>query len=283
MAYLAYRRIRDVAAAHGRSYGAAHARIQRSLASIPRIIPAPFTWNWLFGHELVLVADALWLRVNGQRVTVYIVLLREIDSTTAHLVIAHPLPGTESGEGWRRILSALPRSMREWITTATIDGHGGLHGAIEDLCSVPGDPVGIQWCQFHCKRELLRRVGKKAIERNRATRLCWDLALRLLDTPQYGERRFWWALLALAARLPACPERTWRAVLWFRMASPRATIAYRYTCQHVPTTSNSAEAMCKALRRILRKVRPSSAERVLLACRLLLRRNPTVTCRGWNS
>lgn len=272
--------VRDIAALRKQSYGGAHAALQRGIGKLMRDRPQAFPWD---NGEVILIADALWLRIKGERVTVYVVLLRLPHESTAYLVSVQPLFGWESGKGWREVIRAFPRCLREYVAAAVIDGNGGLQEAIQEHCGIPPDePVLMQHCQFHCLAALLHRLGKKAVRVQPDTALCWEFARRMLATADADERLIWRNLLVMAIRLPECPERTRRGIIWFDVAYRRTTVCYDSPSRSIPTTTGTAEAVCRQLRRTFERIRPRSAERLQQACRLFLRRHPQFRCAGWN-
>lgn len=271
--------IRDLASLRDNSYGTAHERLQRGIFTYLSAPYPPLTWN---GSCLVLVADALWLRVGGERVTIYIILLRGTDNRQAWTFVVLPLQGWESEAGWRAALNLIPTAMRQSVIGVTIDGHSGLHAAMENLCGEPHCRPVIQWCQFHCLAELRRRLGKKTIRHDPHTARCWSIARTILDEWRKPQRDIWVQLLALALRNPGCCQRTRLAMRWFLSVVPRVTALFDVPDSSVPATNGSAEAMCKRLRALLNKVRPSTFDRVCLASLVFRRLHPTVCCLKWN-
>jgi len=215
------------------------------------------------------------------RITVYIVLFRHLFAKEAHVVLAHPKVGWECEQHWRWIISCIPPHVRECIVGATIDGNSGLRNAIADLCGEPDFPPLIQRCQFHCLAELRRRLGKKAVCRDPATCLCWNMARSLLREPDAKRRSILGKLIVLAIRVPRCSKRTREGMAWFLHIAPEATVLYGKPDLGIPTTTGSAEATCKKLRSILRRIRPMNPKRILAACDMLRRLHPTVTCLPW--
>lgn len=272
--------IRDLAYLCDQSYGTAHERLQRGLAVASALPVAPLQW-WR-GHCVILVADALWTHVGNERATVYIILLRGTESPHAYTTVALPLPGWESEAGWCRAFKRIPAEVLQEVIGATIDGHAGLHAAVQWACGEPDWRPVIQWCQFHCLAELLRKLGKRSVHSNPHARCCWMMARAVLDENRQPQRDIWAKLIILASRSADCPERTRLAMRWFLSVLPRVTALFSVPDSAVPATNGSAESLCKQLRAVLNKIRPSSWERLQSACDIFLRLHPRVGCLKWN-
>lgn len=284
--YLAgHRSIRSRAALLHQSYGATHDQLDRSIATISHAAcTAPFLWR--DGEEIILVADAVWLSMNGIPTTIYIVLLRHCEgSEHASVVLVHPQIGRECEEHWRYVIGLLPLHLREHIVGATIDGHRGLFNAIAALCGDAVQPPLVQRCQFHVLAELRHRIGWRRIQCHRTTHHLWTLARQLLQSHDLSTlHRRTRELVVNLSTSTDLPKETQEALSWFFHTLPHTTVYLREPHPYnLPTTTGSAEAMCKKVRWLLQKQRPTSPEKVLRVCRLLMKLHPTVRCRSWRS
>lgn len=258
-----------------RSLGATHRRLRRGLCQLARgLLRPPLP---AFGG-VIIVADALWLRIRGRRVTVYVILVRPVWSDTAVVAVVLPREEWECEAGWRAALLELPPTLRRCVRGASVDEHAGLTRALRDLCGEPGEDLPIQWCQFHCLAEFLRKLGRKTVKRDPVTAAVWGLVRRMLREPRASARRRLIHQLQRLARRRVCPPRTVRAVHWFLARIPRVTVTFRYPRRRLPTTTGSAESSCNLLRTLFRRVRPRSMDALETACAIFLRLHPTIQC-----
>lgn len=174
--------VRSLRARGHRSYGATHVRLHRGLRRLRRRLPPPVVPS---RGALLVVADALWLWISGERVTIYVILLRPVRGGTATVAVVLTRAEWECAEGWRAAFLQLPASARSRVRGATIDEHTGLRNAIRELC----DPdLPIQWCQFHGVSQLLHKLGKKMVKRDPVTAAVWETARRILAEPRAPAR-----------------------------------------------------------------------------------------------
>jgi hypothetical protein len=256
------------------SYGTAHERIRRGIGSfLQQSSVGLFSWS---GQDVTLVPDALWLFCGGERWTVYCVLARHVGDREARIAVCGARRGGETHAGWHAAIEALPFHMRLCTVGVTSDGHGGLERAVRELC-----PQAIhQRCQFHVLADLLRRLGKKAVGCNPDTQRCWQVARSILRAEDPRERKLWYDVLGTAVRMPFCPERTRDAALWFLRIAEEAVAAYRNPLADIPLTTGSAEAMCKRMRRVFLRVRPTSPAHLQQAMEVFIHLYPFVQCNG---
>jgi hypothetical protein len=233
---------------------------------------------------LIAIVDALWLWVKGERVTVYVILLKRVYRGNAITAVVYPERGWEGEAGWIAACKQLSPSVRRRIFAATIDEHSGLRSAVSSLFGTPEHPPLIQWCQFHCLAELLRKLGKKRIRHNAFAQMVWENARDLFQCSLGQLCDFCLYILQAVPRDPRCPAKVKVAAAWFVSRLPQTCVAHIYESLGIPGTTGSAEATCKRLRKLLTRVRPTSFERV----QLLLASTPNLThiaghqelCRG---
>jgi hypothetical protein len=92
---------------------------------------------------LVLVADAMWYRIAGEKFTVYITLLKAIDENKAFVLMPTIVPGHECTDGWREALWRIPPDVFPLIRAVVSDGVKSLH------CVTSQFPWVHQRCHFH--------------------------------------------------------------------------------------------------------------------------------------
>ena len=110
------------------------------------------SWEMPPPGNLILIADAMWQGLEGVCCTIYLCLVRPIDSDRAYILKPVIISDGESYEGWKTVLSALPDELRSRIVALVCDGHTGL--------LILGRNYGwhIQRCHFH----VLARIYKYA-------------------------------------------------------------------------------------------------------------------------
>ncbi len=269
--------IRGIAARLDRSIGATHDRVRRRITVMAqRPVPSDRIPS---DGPLLLIADALWTMVAGERWTVSVVIIRAVAAPVAHIVLVRPERGGEGAVSWHRAIHQLPEAVRNRVVAATTDGHRGLRDAIRSACRRPhGNAIPIQRCTFHVLAELLRRIGKKETRADAHATRAWALARRLLREPRMHQRHAMAAGLQAVADHRRCPPRTRDAIRWFLRQVPDATVCYRATHHRMPSTTACAEAACKQLRRTLTRIRPTTESALALAADTFIRMSRPLRC-----
>lgn len=271
--------IRGIAQRLDRSIGATHDRVRRRITAIARQ-PIPSDRIPSEG-PLILIADALWTMVAGERWTVSIILLRAVHEPVARIALVHPERGGEGAVSWHRAIHRLPEATRNRVVAATTDGHRGLRDAIRSACRRPGgNAIPIQRCTFHVLAELLRRIGKRETRSDAYATRAWVLARRMLREPRMHQRHVMGAALRVVADRPQCPSRTRDAIRWFLRQVPDATVCYRTTHHRMPATTACAEAAYKQLRRTLTRIRPTTESTLTLAADTYFRMSHPIQCKS---
>lgn len=279
------RTVRDFRQTADRSLGVAHVRVTRGVRELGRSLSYPkLPGKASQESSFLAVADALWLWVQGERVTAYVILVRGLFETEAVPAVVMACRGWESEAGWRAAFDRLPPGIRDHLLSVTVDENGGLLSVVRSLKEYPQDrecsPL-LQVCQFHRLADLQRRIGKKCIRRNALAGRTWDLARRLFKTADELERQMIPDLLRYRiAEHSDCPEHLRKAIHAFLQNFEDALIANNYTFLGIPATTGSAEATCKRLRALFRKIRPTSLRKAQAASRLFRKIHPTILCNG---
>lgn len=272
--------IRGIAARLDRSIGATHERVRRRIV---RIANAPVPTDRIPPDgPLICIADALWTTVAGERWTVSMVLLRAVHATEAVVALAHAEPGGEGAVSWHRATRRLPVEVRDRVVAATIDGKRGLRDALLIGCRRPGrNPIPLQRCTFHILAEFLRRIGKRETRQEPVfAGRAWMVGRRLLREPRMHQRNALETILRTIGAHARCPRRTCDAIRWFIRQIPDATVCYRVTHHRIPSTTATAEAACKQLRRILTRIRPTTPSALALAAETFLRMSRPIRCKS---
>ncbi len=239
--------VRDVQEATGCSRSAAHRRVVRGIRRLADDLPAPASPGppTGSGEALIAVADGLWLRVGGTRVTVYIILIRPVGATEAVPAVILPLPGWESLAGWQAAFQRLPTSIRKCLVSVTVDEHGRLLSVVRSLRTPPDSYPLIQYCQFHRLAEFARQLGRKSIRWNRFAARAWDEARLLFRTRRAFDHRACIRFLQSISRSAGCPEHVQRAIRAFLREIHLACTALEFGWTGIPATTGSAEATCR--------------------------------------
>ena len=72
--------------------------------------------------QLVLIADALRLKLQGREYVLYDMAVKPTDRNTAFFLEPVLLEGHESAHGWRQAISGIMLSVRQRIATLVSDG-----------------------------------------------------------------------------------------------------------------------------------------------------------------
>lgn len=270
--------VRSLAVRLGKSVGTAHRRLrQRMVAFVHETPRSPIPAATPF----VLIADGLWILMNGVRWTIALVLLRERNGDRASLAAVIPRRGYENTALWCDAFTRIPEEVKTRVIGAVSDDNGGLQRAIT-LTFVRSScyPIPVQRCIFHLLAEFLRKLTKKATRTNPVTKRVWHLSRVLLNEPRAHQRHAMEAMIVNLVKRADCPPRTKLATRWFVKRIPEATVCYRAAHARLPTTSSCAEAICKKLRKMLGRIRPRTESDLLLACELFIRLTPSVRCKS---
>lgn len=119
-------------------------------------------WQKLLSNKvkLIAIADALWHRVDGKRITIYVIFLRPINKEVA--VICPPIFVSEHENrfGWETAFLSLPESILSSIVALVCDGHTALVAI--------GRKNGwlVQRCHFHLIANLQMYLGPRRSPRS---------------------------------------------------------------------------------------------------------------------
>ena len=94
-------------------------RLKKSMTRKQRENEYPKGW-------LILLADALWFNLNGQRWTLYILAIRSVTGGRAFFLDPILLRGRESGDGWQKAIDSIPVDIRNRLLALVSDGFRGL-------------------------------------------------------------------------------------------------------------------------------------------------------------
>lgn len=104
--------------------------VQRALArSLEKYVRVNDT-EWLAlvpkQGDLLLVADAIWYRVEGMKYTIYVLLLRPRQGSVAVILPPVLFPGHEDNAGWEHAYATIPEAVQARIRAMVCDGGTSL-------------------------------------------------------------------------------------------------------------------------------------------------------------
>lgn len=226
---------------------------------------------------LILIADALVLRIRKRWYTVYCVLLRRSAGGRAVVLPLVILPGVETPAGWNEALGRLGVSEISRIRALVCDGHRGLTSWAKAHALV------IQRCHFHLLAAIQHRRNRWSRTENRAEgERVHALVVEALTTTD-GERLH--SLLqaiddeAFSTRSPHL-----RKILRGFTTSYEDFRSYLYHPNlHLPTTSNTAESFIGLVREMRHRARGFSSEASFSRwLEALVKHRGSIACNGFS-
>lgn len=241
--------LRVVAKARGCGKDTVQLRVKKSLAVYLKKHGNDWLALLVSPSPLIAVADAIWYRVQGQRYTIYVILLRPIKSDQAVICPPVIVKGHESIPGWREALEALPKSLEKRIVALVSDGVGSL------LSLVKARPWVIQRCHFHLISAVQNYLttGPRSRNRQYAFRVM-HLVQEILTCADQGKLQT--LTRALAKIRTESRSRGLRRVLGGLLRDLADYHAYlNFPELHLPATSNTAESFIQCLRDLMYRCR----------------------------
>lgn len=227
---------------------------------------------------LIAIVDGIWYRVQGQRYTIYVMLLRPIDSSQAVICPPVIVKGHEGIPGWQQALSTLPKSLESRIVALVSDGVGSL------LSLVKHRPWLIQRCHFHLISAVQNYLttGPRSRQRQYAFQVM-HLVQKILACGEPGKLRK--LLHTLEMIRIKSRSRGLRRVLGGLLKDLPDYHAYlNFPALHLPTTSNTAESFIQCIRDLMYRCRGfrslSSLQRWLRGLSIF---KQTIRCNGEKS
>jgi len=224
-------------------------RAQRMLARSLRKYVASHNQDWArFIPEhgrLIAVADGIWHRIGEKKITVYVILLRSVQSNRA--VICPPVfvPGWEDRHGWEQAFASLPDTISSRICSLVCDGHVAL------VALGKRERWHIQRCHFHLIANLNMYLGTR---KNAAANTILSLVQRLITTANPITSR---EICAKLRHIRATSKsRGVRRVLGGLETHYRDFQTYaRHPNLSLPLTTNSAESCISGMRDLMHRCR----------------------------
>lgn len=226
---------------------------------------------------LIAIVDGWVATIKGERFVVCLILLRSVRGKYAIIMEPHIAKGYEHLTGWRDAFDCLPQETKKRICALVSDGLTGMHVLARENEWV------YQRCHFHLLKVMQSLRGKRwsTVKHKALREEMYQMIVSLLKEP--SER----SALCLSDKLkellsnPKCPK--WFALRtrgFFRQLAYFRTYL-QYPELHLPSTTNSAENICRALTETKRKTRGfSSIESLKLWITVQIRAMKPVRCNG---
>lgn len=212
-------------------------------------------WLSSLSHHgsLIAIADAVWHTICGEKMTIYLILLRPAGGTEATILLPVFVRGHEDGRGWSYAWDRVPRAYKRRIAALVCDGQQWL--------TAYGFRQGwvVQRCQFHLLANLQMYLGVR--DRKRKSKVL-TLVHALLATSNPDRTRR--VLGALRKIRIATTSRGLRRVLSGLETNYRDFQSYlRHPNLNLPTTTNTAESCISGIRELMRRCRGFRSKKAL--------------------
>jgi len=248
------------------------ARIRRTLT--PYLLRMP--WPTVPPGPLILITDAFIQHIAGGIWTVYLFLVRPIQSQKAFILPPYIRYGKEHVHGgWTHALDSLSQEVKERIVAMVSDG------AREACVYAKRQGWLVQRCQFHIKMSIANYVTPGPLSRHKDLAQCiYPLIYTVLYSTE--EKEVASSIVALQDMLPGVRSRKLKKVLSGFTKNYQDYRTYiRVPQYNLPITSNSAEAWVRDIRTLLSRSRgfrtTASFQKWLEA---LCKNKKSIMCRG---
>lgn len=233
-------------------------------------------WPHIPNGPLIAIADAMFVLIHGQPHTIYIILLRSVESSTAVIASASLIPGHEQlTPGWREMFADLPTEVRQRILALVCDGNQGLLGMADRHDWI------LQRCQFH----LLARLKNYASDSDWNRSNYWgEYIQKTVKEVLYttDPQRLTQALLDIQKICEQTTSKGIRKVLvGFLKYHTDYRTYLRYPALHLPRTSNSMESLNALFRKLQSLAHGfNSAQALGMWLEAFCKHRQTITCHG---
>lgn len=199
--------------------------------------------------RLIVIADAIWYRVQSERYCIYIILLRSVDTNEAVICPPVIVKGHEGTKGWQLALGHLPNDLENRIVALVSDGVGSLLALVK--------PRGwiIQRCHFHLISAVQNYLttGPRSPYREYALKVM-RLVQQILRCGD--QQRLKQIVSAIQTVRNQSRSRGLRRVLGGLLNDLPDYHAYlNYPGLNLPTTSNAAESFIQCIRDLMYRCR----------------------------
>ncbi len=227
--------------------------------------------------SMILIADALVIKVEKVYYAVHIMLIRSVSREVAVILPPVISPGSESRGAWRSVLHTIPGNTRERIVALIADGKPCFKGLSREF------GWRLQRCHFHLLAELHRYASFK--RRSKHQQIVWrivQITTRIIHEKREDKLNELLAEMKCLKNDPRVPERMKRRFLsGFLRNYPFYRTYLNYPKLKLPTTTNPCESVISLIRKLLfqaRGFRSCTSYEQWIKAVLLLRK--TIVCKG---
>ena len=219
----------------------------------------------------MLLADALWFELDGNRWTLYLFAVRSITGGEAYFLDPVLLAGRETGNGWIEALSSMPTEIGNRVLALVSDGFRGLCHLAKEKSWV------IQRCHFHLLAQFKVQLGFwKKLPDHPTRKEIYSMVCKLLKTKDH-EKEYSEKLYELLTS-KHCPSRYREVGMEFLRRLSEFRSYLKYPELHLPHTTGCLESFNKIIRDRCKYVR--TPESLRLRAISLTRVRTTVTCNN---
>lgn len=223
--------------------------------------------------KLIAIADALMAHTEGKLVTIYLIMVKRPQDTTAIILPPYLGVARENDAGWFHAFAAIPETVRKRIFCLVSDGKRGLRLAAKRYGWL------LQRCHFHALGSFERRLSARGRMREEGTALRHAVVTVLRSR---SERRVREALARLVKLSHQVASQMLRQMI-------REFIRYHehfrtylaYPAYRIPTTTGAVESLNSLLRDMLRRTRGLRTHRSLETWVAgFVKHQRSITCNG---
>lgn len=227
--------------------------------------------------RLIAIIDGYQLFFSNDPWTLYLLLLRPLTTSWATVIEPCLIAGQETIRGWEQVFEALPQEVLERIQAVVSDGTIGIEQMVRSRGWV------MQRCHIHLLRVLRRLLGNRwdKVEAKQLRKEAYEHVITVLTSSDKCEVQQSIVSLRSLAYSVRCPRQFGLKLRGFLRSYEAFRSYHMYPELNLPTTTNSAEAVCGKIAELNRRTRsfrnPQSFEKwVKVQVRLM----PKVQCRG---
>lgn len=189
-------------------------------------------------ESLIVIADAMMRSINHEVHSIYLILLRSINSSEALITPPFIQKGRESWLGWQEAFRQLPEPIMASICALVADKHQGLRSVAKYNNWI------FQGCHFHALASLQGRWSKSRWSHNKEMgEKIFKIATNILTNPneELVKNRYIPELIKIRKTTTSSRAKT---ILSSFIRDYQCYRAYLYHRElHLPRTSNAAESL----------------------------------------
>lgn len=227
--------------------------------------------------QTIAVIDGYQLFFGKQPWTLYLVLLRPINTTTA--VVTEPLllKGPETVHGWETAFAMLPDVVCANIRAIVSDGLPGIESYVHKHSWI------FQRCHFHLLKMLHSLVGRRwhVVSSKNQRHDIYQKILIMLSSDDEEEVKFLFSYVNAFVQSQSCPRWFGLRVRGFLKQLNAFRSYHKYPHLNLPNTTNAAESVCGRIADMVHQTRsfrnPQSFERWV---KVYIRLMQPIQCNG---